>query len=84
MAATFLVTLQRAAADLMEVAEAPPEALEPLMRRTMENGFRPTGPFTRGDQTTVDLHRQAIRRRRPQLDRLYGALAEATESLAVR
>ncbi len=84
MAATFLVTLQRAAADLMEAAEAPPEALEPLMRRTMENGFRPTGPFTRGDQTTVDLHREAIRRRRPQLDRLYGALAEATESLAVR
>ena len=37
-----------------------------------------------GDQTTVDLHREAIRRRRPQLDRLYGALAEATESLAVR
>lgn len=84
MAATFLVTLQRAAADLMEAAEAPPEALGPLMRRTMENGFRPTGPFARGDNTTVDLHRQAIRRRRPQLDRLYAALAEATESLAVR
>jgi predicted short-subunit dehydrogenase-like oxidoreductase (DUF2520 family) len=84
MAATFLVTLQRAAADLMESADAPPEALEPLMQRTMENGFRPTGPFARGDRATVDLHRREIRRRRPHLDRLYDALAEATESRALR
>src|ERR1044071_9785574 len=40
----FLVTLHDVAAELMEAAGAPPEALEPLMRRTIENGFRHPGP----------------------------------------
>jgi predicted short-subunit dehydrogenase-like oxidoreductase (DUF2520 family) len=84
MAAAFLVTLRRAAGDLMDAAEAPPEALEPLMRRTMDNGFRPTGPFVRGDHATIELHLRAIAERRPHLDRLYRALATATETLAVR
>jgi predicted short-subunit dehydrogenase-like oxidoreductase (DUF2520 family) len=84
IAASFLVTLQRAASDLMEAADAPPEALEPLMLRTIENGFQPTGPFVRGDRGTVDSHRQAIRSRRPHLTPLYDALADATETLAVR
>lgn len=84
MAASFLVTLQRAAADLMESAEAPAQALEPLMLRTIHNGFQPTGPFVRGDDATIELHRREIHRRRPQLDRLYDALADATESLATR
>ena len=79
MAASFLVTLHDAAADLMESAGAPPEALEPLMRRTIENGFEPTGPFARGDPGTVELHLEAIRERRPQLEPLYRALADATE-----
>jgi predicted short-subunit dehydrogenase-like oxidoreductase (DUF2520 family) len=81
MAATFLVTLHRAAADLMSAAEAPPEALQPLMRRTIANGFQPTGPFVRGDTGTVALHRQAIGARRPDLLPLYDALAHATETL---
>lgn len=84
MAASFLVTLRRAAGDLMDAAGAPPEALEPLMRRTIENGFRPTGPFVRGDHGTIEAHLQAIAARRPQLERLYRALALATESLALR
>ncbi len=84
MAAAFLVTLRRAAGDLMDAAEAPPEALEPLMRRTMDNGFRPTGPFVRRDHGTIELHLAAIAARRPQLERLYRALATATESLALR
>jgi predicted short-subunit dehydrogenase-like oxidoreductase (DUF2520 family) len=65
----------------MEAAGAPPEALVPLMRRTMENGFRPTGPLVRGDWETVERHRAAIRARRPQLLLLYEALTETTAAL---
>ena len=65
VAAAFLVTLHDAASELMEAAGAPPEALEPLMRRTIENGFRPTGPFVRGDRGTVEAHLEAIREARP-------------------
>ena len=78
MASTFLVTLHEAAASLVAAAGAPPEALEPLMRRTIENGFEPTGPIVRGDWTTLEAHREAIRRERPDLEALYEALAEAT------
>jgi predicted short-subunit dehydrogenase-like oxidoreductase (DUF2520 family) len=84
MAAAFLGTLHRAASDLMEAAGAPSKALEPLMRRTMENGFLPTGPFVRGDHDTIDLHLTAIRSRRPELEPLYRALARATEQLVLR
>jgi predicted short-subunit dehydrogenase-like oxidoreductase (DUF2520 family) len=48
------------------------------MRRTMENGFEPTGPFVRGDSATVERHLAELRERRPELERLYRALAEAT------
>ena len=49
MAQGFLVAIHWAPAELFEEAGAPPEALLPLMRRTMENGFELTGPLTRGD-----------------------------------
>ena len=62
----------------MATAGAPPEALEPLMRRTIENGFEPTGPIVRGDWATVEAHREAIREARPDLEPLYDALVEAT------
>ena len=78
MASTFLVTLHEAAASLVATAGAPPEALEPLMRRTIENGFEPTGPIVRGDWATVEAHREAIREARPDLEPLYDALVEAT------
>jgi predicted short-subunit dehydrogenase-like oxidoreductase (DUF2520 family) len=84
MAASFLVTLQRAASDLMEASGAPPEALEPLMRRTIDNGFRPTGPHVRGDRETIDRHVGAIRARRPHLEPFYRTLSDATERLALR
>lgn len=84
MAASFLVTLHRAAADLMDAAGAPPAALTPLIQRTIDNGFAPTGPLVRGDWETVELHRAAIHARRPQLEPLYRALTDATERLAVR
>ena len=78
IASNFLVTLHRAASRLFEDAGAPPEALEPLMRRTIENGFELTGPISRGDWSTVEAHVRAIRESRPELERLYTALAEAT------
>jgi predicted short-subunit dehydrogenase-like oxidoreductase (DUF2520 family) len=78
----YLVTLHRAAAMLFESAGAPPEALEPLMRRTIENDFELTGPISRGDWATVEAHRAAIRAARPELDELYETLAGATLALA--
>ncbi len=78
----YLVTLHRAATLLFESAGAPPEALEPLMRRTIENDFELTGPISRGDWTTVEAHRAAIRAARPELDDLYETLAGATLALA--
>ena len=78
VAANYLVTLHRVASELLEAAGAPPEALLPLMRRTIENGFELTGPIERGDWETVDAHRRAIRSVRPELEPLYDVLAEAT------
>ena len=84
VASNFLVTLHRAAADLLEAAGAPPEALVPLMRRTIDNDFELTGPIERGDWETVEAHLAAIHERRPELEPLYRALTEATSALAVR
>jgi len=77
----FLVTLHDVAAELMEAAGAPPEAFEPLMRRTIENGFQHTGPLVRDDWETVERHADAIAARRPQLLPLYRALAETEAAL---
>ena len=82
IASNYLVTLRRAAGSLLEAAGAPPEALDPLMRRTIENGFELTGPIARGDWATVDAHVAAIRRERPELERMYVTLAETTKELA--
>ena len=81
-ASNYVVTLQRAASLLFESAGAPPEALEPLMRRTIENGFELTGPIARGDWDTVAAHRAAIQEHRAELDHLYETLAGATLALA--
>lgn len=78
LASNFLVTLYRAAARLLEETGAPPEALIPLMTRTIENGFVLTGPIARGDWSTVEAHLRALEQRAPDLVPLYRALAEAT------
>jgi predicted short-subunit dehydrogenase-like oxidoreductase (DUF2520 family) len=78
IASNYLVTLHAVASELFEEAGAPPEALVPLMRRTIENGFELTGPIARGDWGTVEAHRRAIRRVRPELEPVYEVLAEAT------
>jgi len=81
IASNYLVTLRRAAGSLLEAAGAPPEALDPLMRRTIENRFELTGPISRGDWETVDAHLAAIRAERPELEPMYVALAETTKAL---
>jgi predicted short-subunit dehydrogenase-like oxidoreductase (DUF2520 family) len=81
-ASNYVVTLQRAATMLFEAAAAPPQALEPLMLGTIENGFELTGPISRGDWTTVEAHRAEIRERLPELDQLYETLAGATAAFA--
>jgi len=78
IASNYLVTLHRVASELFTAAGAPPEALVPLMCRTIENGFELTGPIERGDWETVERHREAIRAARPELEPLYDVLAEAT------
>jgi predicted short-subunit dehydrogenase-like oxidoreductase (DUF2520 family) len=78
IASNYLVTLHRVASELLRAAGAPPEALVPLMRRTIDNGFELTGPIERGDWETVEAHRRAIRATRPELEPLYDVLAEAT------
>ena len=83
VASNYLVTLQRAAASLLEAAGAPVEALVPLMTRTIENGFQLTGPIARGDWATVERHRTAIRAAKPELEHLYETLAGATVAIAL-
>ena len=78
IASNYLVTLYRSASRLLQSAGAPPEALVPLMRRTIENGFDLTGPIARGDRTTIDAHVRAIHENAPELERMYRALAEVT------
>jgi predicted short-subunit dehydrogenase-like oxidoreductase (DUF2520 family) len=78
IASNYLVTLHGMAAELFRAAGAPPEALVPLMRRTIDNDFRLTGPIERGDWSTVEAHRRAIREARPDLEPVYDVLAELT------
>ena len=79
IASNYVVTLHRAASQLFEAAGAPPEALMPLMARTIENGFELTGPISRGDWETVDAHVRAIHDEAPELEPMYRVLAEATK-----
>ena len=78
MASNYLVTLHRLASRLFEQAGAPPEALLPLMRRTVDNGFELTGPIARGDWATVDAHLAAIHEAAPEIEIVYRALAQVT------
>ena len=78
MASSHLVTLYRAAARMMARAGAPPAALIPLMRRTIDNDFALTGPAARGDHATVAAHLEALHRDLPDLEALYRTLAGLT------
>jgi predicted short-subunit dehydrogenase-like oxidoreductase (DUF2520 family) len=78
VASNYLVTLRRAAGSLLDAAGVPPEALEPLMRRVIENDFELTGPIERGDWATVERHLEAIRAAAPEVEDSYQALAALT------
>jgi predicted short-subunit dehydrogenase-like oxidoreductase (DUF2520 family) len=78
IASNFLVTLHQAASRLFEEAGAPPEALVPLMTRTIENDFDLTGPIARGDWETVERHRAALRG--SGFEEAYEALVEVTRA----
>ena len=70
--------IHRLASRLFERAGAPPEALLPLMRRTVDNGFELTGPIARGDWATVDAHLAAIHEAAPEIEIVYRTLAQVT------
>lgn len=78
IAANYLVTLRRVGGELLAEAGAPPEALDPLMRRVIDNGFELTGPIERGDWETVERHRKAIAAVAPDLLEAYDVLAALT------
>jgi predicted short-subunit dehydrogenase-like oxidoreductase (DUF2520 family) len=80
IAASFLATLHRVAAEIFEEVGAPVEGLRPLMQGVVDNDFELTGPIPRGDWGTVDRHLEVIRRRTPKVEPLYRVLAEATAS----
>jgi predicted short-subunit dehydrogenase-like oxidoreductase (DUF2520 family) len=82
IASNYLVTLREIAGSLVESAGVPPEALDPLMRSVIDNGFELTGPIARGDWETVERHVEAIRESRPELEDLYLALAAETARIA--
>lgn len=78
IASNYLVTLRRAAGSLLETAGAPAEALDPLMRRTIENDFELTGAIERGDFATVARHLAALSDAHPEVEASYRALASLT------
>ena len=89
IASNFLITLQDAAAELMASAGLDRSVLLPLARAALENWAKAgpaalTGPVARGDRRTVDLHREAVAERTPDLLGLFDALVTATERLADR
>jgi predicted short-subunit dehydrogenase-like oxidoreductase (DUF2520 family) len=84
IAGNFLVTLYRIGSRLLRETGAPPEALVPLMMRTIENGFDLTGPIARGDWSTVEAHLAELEAHDPDLVPLYRALAEATRPEATK
>ena len=84
IASNYLVTLHEIAGSLLSNVGAPRQALAPLMRSVIENGFELTGPIARGDWETVERHLEAIREARPDLEELYVALAAETARIAGR
>jgi predicted short-subunit dehydrogenase-like oxidoreductase (DUF2520 family) len=78
IASNYLVTLQRAAAEIFREVGAPESGIRSLMQSVIDNGFELTGPIARGDWETVDRHLDTLQRRKPRLVPLYRTLAEAT------
>lgn len=94
LASNYLVALQAAALELLELAGLSSEqgrsALGSLVRTTVENLLARgpeaalTGPIVRGDIETVRRHLEALEEEAPDLLRLYGVLGERAVALARR
>jgi predicted short-subunit dehydrogenase-like oxidoreductase (DUF2520 family) len=89
MASNLLVALEESAAELLARVDvgAPRELLAPLVVRTAANwaergGAALTGPIARGDEATVERHRDAIADLAPELLALYDELAARARAIA--
>jgi predicted short-subunit dehydrogenase-like oxidoreductase (DUF2520 family) len=88
MASNFLVALEGVAERLAATAGVTRDQLAPLVlataRQWAESGPQRalTGPIARGDDATVERHREVVAERMPELLPLWEALAEATRALA--
>src|SRR5207244_13222391 len=80
IASNYLVTLHRVASELFRAAGAPPEALVPLMQRTIENGFELTGTIERGDWETGEVKGAHIGAQRPDVEPVDDVVVESTRS----
>jgi predicted short-subunit dehydrogenase-like oxidoreductase (DUF2520 family) len=90
IASNLLIALQESAAELLTRlgTDEARELLAPLVLRTAANWVELgpnalTGPIARGDQTTIDGHRAALREKAPELLPLYDILAERARAVAV-
>ena len=88
IASNLLVALEESAAELLGRAgiEDGRELLAPLVLRTAANWAERgaealTGPIARGDEATVERHREALRKTAPELLHLYEALVERAREL---
>jgi predicted short-subunit dehydrogenase-like oxidoreductase (DUF2520 family) len=81
MASSFVVTLHDFAARWIAAAGGPPEALTPLTLRTIENGYRHTGPLVRGDMETIRRDDEAVERLDPHGLVLFANLVKAEAQL---
>ncbi|MHB1127647.1 MAG: Rossmann-like and DUF2520 domain-containing protein [Bacillota bacterium] len=94
VASNYLVSLLDLSRQLMLAAGMPPElavnALMPLIEGTLDNvqniGVPKalTGPISRGDESTVVSHLEAMVQQVPHLISLYGALGRYTADVAGR
>lgn len=91
VSSNFLIALEQTAAELMAEAgvDAPRERLAPLIRRTVDNWVERgpaalTGPVARGDLATIEKHRDALERVRPDLGPFYDLMVERTAAVANR
>jgi predicted short-subunit dehydrogenase-like oxidoreductase (DUF2520 family) len=89
IASNLLVALEESAAELLARTGVPEprELLAPLVLRSAENwsergGRALTGPIARGDEATVERHRDALREAAPELVAVYEALAARARELA--
>ncbi len=87
----YLVTLATSAADLLRDAgvESPARLLAPLLGASLDNALRRgdsalTGPVSRGDAETVQVHIDALREHAPELVAAYVAMARLTAERALQ